>query len=182
MIGKEKYRADIVEGVVIETGEKGTTKYKIEHVLGGKNVYYFLTPFNKGRLQTLPVAYDVNKKEWFDTAASGMRHFPGGEQGEAVDWKEYPYTFNTACYSCHVSQLSTNYDPEDRHLPHHLDRAGHQLRDLPRLVGRAQQDRQGHAQGPAPDGVRAHQDQDHDERAAERPLFELPCEGKPADP
>jgi tetratricopeptide (TPR) repeat protein len=109
-IGKEKYRADIVEGVVIEKGKKGTTTYKIEHVLGGKNVYYFLTPLKKGRLQTLPIAYDVNKKEWFDTAASGMRHFPGGEQGQAVSWKEYSYTFNTACYSCHVSQLSTNYD------------------------------------------------------------------------
>jgi tetratricopeptide (TPR) repeat protein len=109
-IGKEKYHADINEGVVIGTGRKGTKKYKIEHVLGGKNVYYFLTPFAKGRLQTLPVAYDVNKKEWFDTAASGMRHFPGGERGETVNWKESPYTFNTACYSCHVSQLSTNYD------------------------------------------------------------------------
>jgi tetratricopeptide (TPR) repeat protein len=112
VIGKEKYRADIVEGVVIETGQKGRKEYKIEHVLGGKNVYYFLTPFTKGRLQTLPVAYDVNKKEWFDTAASGMRHFPGGERGETVSWREYPYTFNTACYSCHVSQLSTNYDPK----------------------------------------------------------------------
>jgi tetratricopeptide (TPR) repeat protein len=110
VIGKEKYRADIVEGVMIETGPKGTKKYKIEHVLGGKNVYYFLTPLKKGRLQTLPIAYDVNKKEWFDTAASGMRHFPGGERGGTVNWKEYPYTFNTACYSCHVSQLSTNYD------------------------------------------------------------------------
>jgi len=112
LIGKEKYRADVSEGVVIETGQKGMKKYKIEHVLGGKNVYYFLTPFNKGRLQTLPVAFDVNKKEWFDTAASGRRHFPGGERGEAVSWKEYPYTFNTACYSCHVSQLATNYDPK----------------------------------------------------------------------
>jgi tetratricopeptide (TPR) repeat protein len=112
VIGKERYRADIVEGIVIETHEKGTKKYKIEHVLGGKNVYYFLTPFKKGRLQTLPIAYDVNKKEWFDTAASGMRHFPGEERGHAVNWREYPYTFNTACYSCHVSQLSTNYDPK----------------------------------------------------------------------
>lgn len=112
LIGKDKYRADINEGVVIETGPKGKKKYPIEHVLGGKNVYYFLTPFKKGRLQTLPVAYDVGKKEWFDTAASGMRHFPGGERGQTVNWKESPYTFNTACYSCHVSQLSTNYDPK----------------------------------------------------------------------
>ncbi len=111
-IGKDLYRADIDEGVVIETGPEGKRKYPIEHVLGGKNVYYFLTPYKKGRLQTLPVAYDVNKREWFDTAASGMRHFPGGERAQTVNWKESPYTFNTACYSCHVSQLSTNYDPK----------------------------------------------------------------------
>lgn len=111
-IGKETYRADIEEGVVIERSREGSKKYKIEHVLGGKNVFYFLTPFGKGRLQTLPVAYDVERKEWFDTVASGMRHFPGGERGETVDWKEYSYTFNTACYNCHVSQLSTNYDPK----------------------------------------------------------------------
>ena len=113
-IGKYRYRADISgkPGYVVETGTKGQKKYKIEHVMGGKNVYYFLTPFKKGRLQTLPVAFDVNRKEWFDTAASGIRHFPGGERGQAVNWKEFPYTFNTACYSCHVSQLSTNYDPK----------------------------------------------------------------------
>jgi tetratricopeptide (TPR) repeat protein len=112
VVKKNRYRADLKYGVVEERGPKGTKKYKIAHVLGGKNVYYFLTPLTKGRLQTLPVAYDVNRKEWFDTAASGMRHFPGGERGETVDWREYPYTFNTACYSCHVSQLSTNYDPK----------------------------------------------------------------------
>jgi tetratricopeptide (TPR) repeat protein len=112
VIGKLKYLANLHEGVVVETGPRGEKKYLIEHVLGGKNVCYFLTPLKKGRLQTLPVAYDVNKKEWFDTAASGMRHFPGGETGQAVNWKESPYTFNMACYSCHVSQLSTNYDPK----------------------------------------------------------------------
>jgi len=113
VIGKDKYHADVSEGVVIEKHGKETKKYKIEHVLGGKNVCYFLTPFKKGRLQTLPVAYDVNKKEWFDTAASHMRHFPGGERSETISWKDSLYTFNTACYSCHVSQLSTNYDSKN---------------------------------------------------------------------
>jgi hypothetical protein len=55
------------------------------------------------------VAYDVRKKEWFDTAASGVRHFPGLTD-EPVHWKDWQYTFNTACYGCHVSQVSTNYD------------------------------------------------------------------------
>jgi len=111
VIKKNKYRADLKAGMVVEKGLKGTKKYKIEHVLGGKNVYYFLTLLEKGRLQTLPVAYDVNKKEWLDTAASGVRHIPGEQPDHPVNWKDSPYTFNTACYGCHVSQLSTNYDP-----------------------------------------------------------------------
>lgn len=112
VIGKYRYRVDISgqTGWVYEKGPKGTKKYKIEHVLGGKNVFYFLTPMDKGRLQTLPVAYDVNRKEWFDTAGSGVRHFPERRPDEPLNWKDWQFTFNTMCYSCHVSQLSTNYD------------------------------------------------------------------------
>ncbi len=111
VVGDYRYRADIEgdDGWVQETGPDGEKKYRIAHALGGKNVYYFLTPMEKGRLQTLPVAYDVRKKEWFDMAKSGIRHFPTGPD-EPVNWKDWPYTFNTACYGCHVSQLSTNYD------------------------------------------------------------------------
>ena len=109
-IGKFKYRADLTKGSVSETGPKGTTQYRIKHVLGGKNVYYFLTPFPRGRLQTLPLAYDIKKKTWFDTAASGVRHFPGTERDQPVSWRDPGYTFNTGCYNCHVSQLSSNYD------------------------------------------------------------------------
>ena len=111
-IGKYAYRADIAgpTGRVIEQGPAGIKKYVIEYVLGGKNVFYFLTPLEKGRLQTLPVAYDLNKKKWFDTAASGVRHFPGVGSDQPVSWKDPAYTFNTSCHSCHVSQLATNYD------------------------------------------------------------------------
>jgi tetratricopeptide (TPR) repeat protein len=115
VIGSYRYRAEIGKGQgwVLENGPGGTKKYPMEHALGGKNVFYFLTPLEKGRLQTLPVAYDVNRKEWLDMAASGVRHFPGERRpDETFNWKEWPYTFNTACYSCHVSQLSTNYDPK----------------------------------------------------------------------
>ena len=108
IIEKYRYRAgfDDQGGWVLERGPEGEKKFPLLHALGGKNVYYFLTPLEKGRLQTLPIAYDVNRKEWFDTAASGMRHFAD----ETVHWKDSVYTFNTACYRCHVSQISTNYD------------------------------------------------------------------------
>ncbi len=111
-VGPYGYRALVgpEQGYVLEKGPDGEKRHRVVHALGGKNVYYFLTPAQRGRLQTLPVAYDVGKKEWFDTAASGVRHFPGMSAGETVHWTDSLYTFNTSCFGCHVSQLSTNYD------------------------------------------------------------------------
>ncbi len=111
-IGPYRYRADVSPkaGWVWETGSRRKKKYPILHALGGKNVYYFLTPLEKGRLQTLPLAYDVRTRQWFDTAASGVRHVGGSPPEAPIHWQEWPYTFNTACFNCHVSQLSTNYD------------------------------------------------------------------------
>jgi tetratricopeptide (TPR) repeat protein len=110
-VGQAIYRAETGpgQGWVKETRGGHVQKYRIAYVLGGKNVFYFLTLLDKGRLQTLPVAYDVRKREWFDMAASGVRHFANAAS-QALDWKDWPYTFNTGCHGCHVSQLSTNYD------------------------------------------------------------------------
>ncbi len=110
-IGKRKYRAEIGEGAgcVREIGPDGDRKYPIVHVMGGKNVYYLLTPLDRGRLQVLPLAYDVHKKAWYDMAASGVRHFPD-RRDEALDWTDRMFAFNTTCFNCHVTELSTNYD------------------------------------------------------------------------
>jgi hypothetical protein len=75
-IGQYQYRTDLSAGVVRESGPQGDKAYPIAHVLGGKNIYYFLTPMQKERLQTLPLAYDVKGKKWFDMAKSGVRHIP----------------------------------------------------------------------------------------------------------
>ena len=107
--GQFTFRADIQKGVVIERSSRGTNLYPIVQTMGGKNVFYFLTALERGWLQVLPVAYDVRRKEWFDTTASAMRHF-GDRRDEALYWKERPLTFNTSCYGCHVSQLSKNFD------------------------------------------------------------------------
>ncbi len=111
-IGQNEYIARIGEdeGWVLERRPDGKKRHGIVHVMGGKNVYYFLTPMERGRLQTLPVAYDVQAREWFDTAASAVRHFPGTESDASLNWTDPSYTFNTSCYSCHVSQLAKNYD------------------------------------------------------------------------
>jgi tetratricopeptide (TPR) repeat protein len=51
----------------------------------------------------------VQRKSWFDTAASGIRHFHNIEE-DPIGWKDPEYTFNTSCYGCHVSQFERNYD------------------------------------------------------------------------
>lgn len=97
------------------TGDKIKT-YKVLWALGGKNVYYFLTDFEGGRLQTLPLAFNVNTHLWYNNPESAVRHFTSTHQStitdEALSWKHQQYTFNTSCYSCHVSQLSNNYNIE----------------------------------------------------------------------
>jgi len=105
------YRAENAGGkwCVVERGPAGEKRYPMVEVMGGKNVYYFLTPLDRGRLQVLPVAYDVRRRQWYDTTASAMRHFQD-VPNEALDWREWPLTFNTACYNCHVSQLEKNFD------------------------------------------------------------------------
>jgi len=97
-------------GHVRQQGPDGETRYPIAHVMGGKNVYYFLTPMAKGRLQVLPIAYDLRTKKWYDTTASGVRHFDDRPADQAVPWRDPAFTFNTSCYGCHVSQMSANYD------------------------------------------------------------------------
>ncbi|MHC4199698.1 MAG: tetratricopeptide repeat protein [Planctomycetota bacterium] len=111
-IGGARYRADIERGVVVEEKGSSASEYRMVHAMGGKNVFYFLTPMERGHLQVLPVAYDVRKKVWYDTAASAVRHFPD-RTDQALHWTDRLYTFNTACHGCHVSQLSRSYDPTD---------------------------------------------------------------------
>ncbi len=115
-IGALQYRAvvdsnDPNTGVVLERGPQGEKAYRIEHVMGGKNVLYFLTPLDRGRLQVLPVAYDVRRRQWYDTTESMVRHLPGLVDA-ALDWRDPALTFNNSCYTCHVSQLAPNYDPD----------------------------------------------------------------------
>jgi len=109
VVADHHYRADVSAGHVRETSPRGELDHRIAHVMGGKNVYFFLTPTERGRLQVLPVAYDLRRKQWYDVAASALRHFTDVTE-RAVHWRDPELTFNTSCYGCHVSQLASNYD------------------------------------------------------------------------
>ena len=102
---------DSVAVMLERDGDKVVESYKLLWAMGGHNVYCFLTPFEKGKLQNAPLAYDANRKEWFNYPNAGIRHFmDGSPDDEALPWKDAMFAFNTGCYSCHISQLSTNFD------------------------------------------------------------------------
>ena len=110
------YKAILNDTLLLIQERKGDSlkNYEVIWALGGKNVYYFLCAFEGGKLQTLPLAYNINTKLWFNNPESAIRHFPNMNGHEitdkALNWKNRQYTFNTSCYSCHVSQFSNNYD------------------------------------------------------------------------
>src|ERR1035438_3862041 len=54
--GKYRFLADLRKSVVIERTAGREKSYPIVQVMGGKNVFYFLTPLERGWLQVLPVA------------------------------------------------------------------------------------------------------------------------------
>jgi tetratricopeptide (TPR) repeat protein len=113
VVGQATYRAEIGpgEGWVRERIGDVEKRYRVVEALGGKDVFYFLTEFDRGRLQALPVAYDARQREWFDMAGSGAPHAAAPGSGP-LDWKDWRFTFNTACRGCHVSQVANAYDPQ----------------------------------------------------------------------
>ena len=92
--------------------ENGTNQFSIAYAIGGKNYYNFLTLLDDGRLQVLPIFYDVRNKKWANTTQSMLRHFDDGRIDTALHWRDSMLTFNAACFSCHVSQIDSNYDPD----------------------------------------------------------------------
>ena len=110
-IADAQYHADVDNKVITEQTPEGTKSYPMKYAVGGKNVFYLITELDGGKMQTMPLAYDVMLKKWYDMAKSGVRHSHEFDDAP-YHWKDYPYTFNSRCYGCHVSQYSQNYDFE----------------------------------------------------------------------
>jgi tetratricopeptide (TPR) repeat protein len=113
-IGSATYKAELspTGGWIVERSAAGVHRYPIAHAVGGKNIYYFLTPLERGHLQVLPLAFDVRAGAWVDSTKGTVMH-DNIPRDQAVNWRDRALTFNTACYGCHVSQVETNYDPAD---------------------------------------------------------------------
>jgi tetratricopeptide (TPR) repeat protein len=85
-------------------GEPGD--FEIAYTFGVYPLQQYLVPFPGGRLQSLTIAWDVDRKRWyrlppFDVAGpDDWLHWTGGGQ-----------TWNLMCAECHSTDLRKNYDP-----------------------------------------------------------------------
>jgi len=88
------------------------TELQITHTFGVKPLQQYLIPFEKGKYQCLPIAWDTNKKKWFDMA--GMVYQQEELKPESwFYWTNQSQNWNGMCAECHSTKLEKNYDLEN---------------------------------------------------------------------
>ncbi len=90
-------------------GPKGEmAEYEISHTFGWEPLQQYLIPFPGGRMQCLPIAWDVREKKWFHL-------YPDLELDpeEWIYWTNQGQNWNSMCADCHSTKLEKNYNPKD---------------------------------------------------------------------
>ncbi len=79
--------------------------FEITHTFGWTPLQQYLIPFPGGRLQCLPLAWDVKKKEWFHL-------YPDADfdSGDWMYWTNSAQTWNSMCADCHSTNYKKGYD------------------------------------------------------------------------
>jgi len=81
--------------------------FEISHTFGWFPLQQYLVPFPGGRLQCLPIAWDVREKRWY--------HLYPREPLDPKDWLYWTnagQNWNGMCAECHSTNLKKNYDVE----------------------------------------------------------------------
>ena len=81
--------------------------YHPEAVIGVGPLVQYLVGFPGGRLQVLHLAFDPNRKEWFNSQG------PGGRQSQDWSyWQNRGMNWNAQCAFCHMTNLRKGYDSQ----------------------------------------------------------------------
>ena len=82
-------------------------EFEISHTFGWYPLQQYLVPFPGGRMQCLPIAWDVKGKKWY--------RVPPVEKLAPDDWLYWTnngQNWNGMCAECHSTNLKKNYDPD----------------------------------------------------------------------
>ncbi len=101
------YRRDNKFYVETEGPEGQSGEFEITHTFGVYPLQQYLVPFPGGRMQSLNIAWDVEKKTWY-------RLPPYEVQGpdDWLHWTRGGQTWNGMCAECHSTRLVKGYNPD----------------------------------------------------------------------
>lgn len=94
----------------VSNREGKTEVVEAHYVLGARQHQNYLTRFPDGRMQILPVYYDLNKQRWFDAAEGTLEFGKALSPQQFYFWTNHGRTWNAQCFDCHASQMRKNYD------------------------------------------------------------------------
>ena len=84
-------------------GERET--FAVKYTFGITPLQQYLVEFDDGRVQCLPVAWDVERGRWFHLYPKERILF-----NDALFWTKPTQNWNYMCASCHTTDLHKNYD------------------------------------------------------------------------
>jgi tetratricopeptide (TPR) repeat protein len=99
------YRKDTKFFVHTQGPEGAMKDFEITHTFGWNPLQQYLVPFPGGRMQCLPIAWDVKAKRWY--------HLYPDQQLAPNDWLYWTnaaQNWNGMCATCHSTNLKKNYN------------------------------------------------------------------------
>ena len=99
---------------VYTEGSGGIMKeFQITHTFGIRPLQQYLIPFENGKYQCLPIAWNTIENKWFHMAA--MVYKPEDLKPDNwLYWTNQAQNWNSMCAECHSTNLQKNYDPEKK--------------------------------------------------------------------
>jgi len=91
-------------------GKRGT--FPVVYTLGARQHETYLTRFADGRIQVLPVYWDLIENRWYDAAEGTLEFGRSFTRDDWLFWANQGRTWNDRCYDCHASQMRKNFDLE----------------------------------------------------------------------
>jgi len=100
--------------MVFTEGVGGQMKeFEVKYTFGIRPLQQYLVPFESGRYQCLPIAWNTLKNEWFHMAA--MVYDPEDLEPESwLYWTNQSQNWNSMCAECHSTNLQKNFDLETK--------------------------------------------------------------------
>jgi tetratricopeptide (TPR) repeat protein len=80
-------------------------EFEITYTFGWYPLQQYLVPFPDGRLQCLPIAWDVERSKWYDLNPEGSP-----DPKDWLYWTNAGQNWNGMCAECHSTNLKKNYD------------------------------------------------------------------------